>query len=105
VRGIPLLNREFSVTIRPGGEERRVFDKPERMVKVQESAHPAMAAWIGVVEHPFFAVTDAAGRFEIKGLSAGKYTLEAWHERCGTVTREIEVKGDAKAEFRLELKK
>lgn len=52
-----------------------------------------MAAWIAVVDHPFFAVTDAGGNFEIKGLPPGTYTIEVWHEAYLGTTREIEVKG------------
>lgn len=63
-----------------------------------------MAAWIAVVDHPFFAVTDVKGRFEIKGLPPGKYTLEAWHEKLRSVAKEVEVKagGTATADFTLE---
>jgi hypothetical protein len=39
-----------------------------------------MAAFVCVVDHPFFAVTDAAGKFEIKNLPPGTYTIGLWHE-------------------------
>ena len=53
------------------------------------------AAYVFVMEHPFFAVTDASGRFSIAGLPAGKYTLYAWHETFGTLQQEVEVKAGA----------
>ena len=38
---------------------------------------------MGVLDHPFFAVTDDDGTFTIPNLPPGKYTLEAWHEELG----------------------
>ena len=48
--------------------------------------HPWMNAFINVSATPFFAVTDADGHFEIKGLPAGTYTLAAVHEKMGEQT-------------------
>ncbi|MBI3819895.1 MAG: hypothetical protein HY286_14455 [Planctomycetes bacterium] len=56
--------------------------------------HSWMSSVCHVVPHPFFAVTDEAGNFEIKNLPAGTYTLEAIHETLGS--KELEVKVDAK---------
>ena len=42
-----------------------------------------MTAHFWVMDHPFFAVTDAEGKFEIPGLPAGEYTVVAWHEVLG----------------------
>jgi hypothetical protein len=53
-----------------------------------------MVAWVGVVSHPFFAVTGEDGSFSLKGLPPGEYTLEAWHEKLGT--QEIKVTVAAK---------
>jgi uncharacterized protein (DUF2141 family) len=50
-----------------------------------------MRSYIGVVNHPFFAVTGEDGTFTIKGLPPGKYTVEAWHEKYGTKDVEITV--------------
>ena len=38
-----------------------------------------MNAWAAAFDHPYFAVTDELGRFEIKGIPPGSYTLIAWH--------------------------
>jgi hypothetical protein len=43
-----------------------------------------MRAYLGVLPHPFFAVTGADGRFSLRGVPAGEYVLAAWHERFGT---------------------
>jgi hypothetical protein len=63
-----------------------------------------MRAWIGVLDHPFFAVTDEAGNFEIRNLPAGKYKVGLWHERLKAEDRDIEVNGDMTLEFSCVLK-
>ena len=50
-----------------------------------------MNAYVGVLEHPFFGVSDAHGRFSIAKLPPGTYTIEAWHERFGTQTQQVTV--------------
>jgi hypothetical protein len=71
------------------------------MVPFRCDVHGWMAAYGGVVEHPFFAVTSADGKYEITGLPAGTYTIEAWHERFGVQTQTVKVadKGSATAAF------
>jgi hypothetical protein len=61
------------------------------MIPVKCNVHPWMRAYIGVVSHPFFAVTGEDGTFTIKGLPPGTYTLEAWHEKYGTKDVQITV--------------
>jgi len=48
-------------------------------------SHPWMTAFIFVSPHPYAAVSDAAGHFQIKGLPPGRYTLDVWHERLGEI--------------------
>ena len=79
--------------------------KPEVMIPVRCDVHPWMQSYIGVVDHPFFGVTGDAGTFELKGLPAGKYTVEAWHEICGSQMQEVTVAegGTASANFSFKL--
>jgi plastocyanin len=75
------------------------FANPEVMIPVKCDVHPWMQSYIGVMEHPFFAVSGEGGKFDISGLPAGTYTVEAWHEseRLGTMTEEITVaEGESK---------
>ena len=53
--------------------------------------HPWMHAYAVVMDHPFFAVTAEDGSFEIKGLAAGSYTLEAWHPTLGVKTMNVKI--------------
>ncbi|HYE15648.1 MAG TPA: carboxypeptidase regulatory-like domain-containing protein [Pyrinomonadaceae bacterium] len=59
----------------------KTFARPETLIPVKCNQHPWMRAYIGVLGHPFFAVSGKDGRFEIKGVPPGTYTLTAWHEK------------------------
>jgi plastocyanin len=67
------------------------FGKPEVMVPVRCDIHPWMVTYIGVLPHPYYAVSGEDGTFSIPNLPPGKYILEAWHEKLGTRTREVTV--------------
>lgn len=102
VHALPMANQDFNQgTPRKGSKLTRTFTVPEVMVRFKCDVHPWMAAYIGVVAHPFFAVTDASGAFEIKGLPPGTYTVEAWHEKFGTRTATVTLdpKGAQTASF------
>ena len=74
-----------------GMEIKRTFTTREVMVPFKCHVHAWMNAYVGVLEHPFFAVTDGSGRFSIPQLPPGTYTIEAWHERLGTQTQQVTV--------------
>lgn len=60
------------------------------------SADPACAkmhSYVAVMTHPYFAVTGEDGRFAIDGLPDGTYEIEAWHERLGTRTARVTIRG------------
>jgi plastocyanin len=69
------------------------FDQPE-FVPLRCDVHRWMAAYVGVFANPFFATTDSAGRFEIKGLPPGTYTVVTWHERYPPTRRTVTVTTD-----------
>ena len=73
----------------------RTFAQPEVMVSLECNVHGWMNAFLGVLPHPFFAVSGADGSFSIKGLPPGTYTIEAWHEKYGTQTATVTVAGAA----------
>lgn len=81
------------------------FKNPELGIVFRCDVHPWMSASMHVFDHPFFAVTDAGGAFEITGLPPGTYTLEARHESERIPARrfEIEVKEDRSVRRDLEL--
>src|SRR2546421_6078434 len=76
----------------------------EVLVPVKCNQHPWMKAYIGVLKHPFFAVSGDDGSFTIKGVPPGSYTVAAWHEGGAQGTEKInQVKlaanGSAKVDF------
>ena len=73
------------------------------MVPVSDDVHPWKVAFVGVMTHPFFAVTAADGSFAIAGVPPGNYTIEAWHETLGTVTGRVTVGAAQGGTVRLEL--
>ena len=88
----PATNQPFNIA-QPmqGMKSTKKFAKPEVMIKTKCNVHPWMSAYIGVVAHPFFAVTGEDGSFSLAGLPAGTYTLEAWHEQFGVKTQSVTV--------------
>jgi plastocyanin len=99
VHAMPSINAEFN-NGQPfqGMELEHVFDKAEVMVPLKCDVHPWMSTYIGVVDHPFFAVTGMDGSFSIDGLPPGDYVLEAWHEEFGTKTASVSVAADGTAD-------
>ena len=102
----PTANPESNQVQMPGGADLTyTFDKPEPFLKFQCDVHPWMFAWVSVFDHPYFAVSGKAGKFTIKNVPPGKYTLEAVHRKLGTQTADIEVKADGAAQnFMFEVK-
>lgn len=92
VHALPTANQEFNQA-QPQGLPPidKVFDKPEVMVHIKCDVHPWMTAWVGVLPHPYYAVSGDDGSFSIKDLPPGKYTIEAWHEKLGTQTQEVTI--------------
>jgi hypothetical protein len=76
------LNDKFNQGQGPGAAPIvKQFKRTETVIPVKCNQHPWMRAYVGVLSHPFFAVTDKDGHFEIKGVPPGTYTLVAWHEK------------------------
>ena len=73
------------------------------VVKVFCHIHPDMSAVVLVLDNPFFATPDRAGRFRLEGLPAGEYRVTAWHERATAVTRRIRVESGKDAETSFEI--
>jgi len=67
------------------------FPKPEMFLKFQCDVHPWMFAWVSVFDSPYFAVSDKDGKFVIKNVPPGKYTIEADHRKLGAQTQDVEV--------------
>jgi hypothetical protein len=109
-----IKNPGSNVIIAAKGEPVRIKNLvPDRFpVKLACNIHPWMSAWVRVFDHPYVAVTDADGKFEIKQAPAGKYRLVVWQEGMGFLGgaagrngQPIEIKKDAPTDVgKLELK-
>ena len=104
VHAMPKFNKEFNIG-QPLKDQvtKKVLDKAEILAKFKCDVHQWMFAYVGVVDHPFFAVTDKDGSFKIFNLPAGKYTIEAYHLKAHGVsgpglTQEITVTDTDKKE-------
>jgi Carboxypeptidase regulatory-like domain len=75
-----------------GLEFKYVLKAEEVMLHVKCDVHPWMTGYLGVVSHPYFAVTGPQGAFTITNIPPGHYTVQAWHERFGTTTQAIDIK-------------
>jgi plastocyanin len=98
IKAVPTENRGFNISQpRAGMTSTRSFNTAEIMVPLECNVHGWMNAYVGVVEHPYFAVSGADGSFTINGLPAGTYQVEAWHETLGTQSGEATVATDGSA--------
>lgn len=92
IHALPKVNKEFNKAMPRSKKQMSVtFDKVEAPFKIKCDVHPWMGAFIGVFEHPYFAVTDDSGSYTISGLAPGKYVVEAWHEKLGSKTADLTV--------------
>jgi hypothetical protein len=92
IHPLPTVNAEWNESQPPGSPDKmQSFPRQEVMIPVKCNIHPWMRAYIGVVSHPFFAVTGDDGSYTIKGLPPGTYTIEIVHEKYGTQDQQVTV--------------
>jgi plastocyanin len=107
VHAEPGPNGEFN-RLQPlqGMHEMHLFSTPDVMTRIVCDRHPWMSAYIGVMDHPFFAVTGTDGSFTLSGVPDGHYTVAMWHERFGRFDTEAAIvnRHEARADFVIESK-
>jgi plastocyanin len=88
----PKDNREWNESQPPSSPAlEKNFTREEIMLPVKCNQHPWMKMYVNVVKSPFFAVTDKSGKYEIKGLPPGDYTLAFVHEKLGEQDQKVTV--------------
>jgi plastocyanin len=93
----PNNNREWNMTQPHGMPLEQTFAREEVAILVKCNIHPWMRGYIAVFKHPYFAVSDKNGSFDLKDLPPGTYTITAWQEKLGMKTQKITVgAGEAK---------
>ncbi|MES4785869.1 MAG: hypothetical protein C4294_08690 [Nitrospiraceae bacterium] len=91
----------------PGSKGVRKRLTTSGVLDVRCDIHPFMRASVHVFEHPYFSITDAAGRFELTQVPPGTYRLRAWHETLGIREQAITVpvQGPVTVDVELDVKK
>jgi plastocyanin len=103
---------------KPGDSKAVLFEKPG-IVELRCDVHAEMAAYILVMNNPYFAVTDKNGNFripdasylqqagleELADLATGKYFIKTWHEKLKTQKEAITITDDGDVTIQLNLKR
>ena len=99
-------NAERNDVQMPGGADLTyTFPQPEMFLRFKCDVHPWMFAWVSVFDSPYFSVSDKDGKFVIKNVPPGKYTVEANHRKLGAQTQDVEVADkDVTVNFNFEIK-
>lgn len=98
IHPIPVNNREWNKAEPAGSTVEETFAREEIAIPVKCNVHPWMRTYISVFKHPFFSVSGKDGHFELRNLPPGEYTVEAWHEKLGTLKQKVTMAaGEAKS--------
>lgn len=99
-------NQEYNKAQLPMGPALNfVYNNAEEFLRFKCDVHPWMFAYVNVLDHGYFAVTDAAGNFTIKNVPDGTYEITAKHRKIDVASQKVTVKGGkVTANFTLELK-
>lgn len=96
VHGLSAHENGFNVSQPKAGLVQQLqLKKPEVMLRVTCDVHRWMTAFVGVVDHPYFATSNGAGTYAIENVPEGTYTIQAWHERYGVTTQKVRVTAGA----------
>jgi hypothetical protein len=83
----------FNVGLPKGREVRRPLVEPGLVEITCDVRHTWMKAYVFVAEHPYHAVTDIEGAYEIRDVPPGRHAVRVWHERLGEQHKEANVEG------------
>jgi len=103
IHATPKLNVAFNRTQPKDRTIPITFTKAE-IVRIDCDLHSWMRSWVVVADHPYYRVTQADGAFTYDNLPPGRYRLQIWQERLGTVARDITVPDNGSAALNVELK-
>jgi plastocyanin len=85
-------NTEHNDVQMPNGPDLTyTFDKPELFMRFNCDVHPWMFAWVSIFDNPYYAISGADGKFVIKDVPPGTYTVAAAHRKLGEQTQTVQV--------------
>ena len=94
VHGASTDRDSFNVSQPLSGMINTFHPRDPGILRLKCDVHTWMVAFVGVVNHPYFAVTSTDGAFTLRDVPTGTYTLRAWHERFGTTESQLRVEAD-----------
>jgi len=104
VHGKPRLTSDWNVALSRRGADRTIrVDKAEVPISVRCDLHPWMQGWLGVIDHPYFAVTGPDGTFTLASVPPGEYMVAVWHERLGRGQAAVTLEPSGRATVTLDL--
>jgi plastocyanin len=103
VHGISTDRDGFNVSQPLSGTINTFHPHDPGILRLKCDVHTWMVAFVGVVDHPYFAVTGADGAFAFRDVPAGTYSVRTWHERFGTITTPVHVEGGHDAEAGIDI--
>jgi hypothetical protein len=95
VHGLSTRGNDFDISEPKAGMIQPFKLKDEEILRVKCDVHSWMTAYVGIVNHPYFAVSDAGGSFEITNVPAGTLMISAWQERYGWLKQTVRVRAGA----------
>ena len=95
------VNPEWNKSQPPGSPPLKAISDKAEFIPVKCNVHPWMHGYFAVLSTSHYSVSNDDGKFSLKGLAPGKYTITAWQEKFGTQTQEVTVTsgGTVKANF------
>ena len=102
VHGLPRNSSPWNFSLGLKGTSRNVtVDAEEVGIEVKCDIHGWMRSYLGVFDHPYFALSGQDGSFRLQNVPPGEYTIAAWHERFGVTSQKIALPEKGEAEVAL----
>jgi hypothetical protein len=105
IHATPKKNPEFNFA-QParGTSTSRSFGTAELFIRIKCDVHPWETAYVNVLEHPYFSITDTNGNFVIpSGFPPGRYVVGAKHLKAGELEQEIDLRDGEVRQLQFEL--